>query len=140
MRSPPTGHRSAGGLLPRLLSPRGRTGRPPRPPASTRPSSWAIRSLVHPGLFWVPQRTKASRPFRTSMLARLPWRVVAGALALATGTAAGACFALANLLWAVGDVAIGALDRSRAAPRNRRPRPRIEPAPGLISRGSCGCP
>ena len=44
------------------------------------------------------------------MLARLPWRVVTGSLALATGTAAGVCFAFANLLWAVGDVAIGALD------------------------------
>lgn len=72
--------------------------------------AWAIRSLVHPGLFWVPQRTKASRPFQTSMLARLPWRALTGGLALATGTAAGASFALANLLWALGDVAIGALD------------------------------
>ena len=57
------------------------------------------------------------------MLARLPWRVVTGALALATGTAAGACFALANLLWALGDVAIGALD----APPESATAPRIEP-------------
>lgn len=72
--------------------------------------AWAVRTLVLPGLFWVPPRVKATRPFLTSMLARLPWRVVTATLALATGTAAGACFALANLLWAVGDVAIGALD------------------------------
>jgi hypothetical protein len=72
----------------------------------------AIRGLVHPGLFWVSPRTRATQPFRTSMLARLPWRVVTGGLALATGTAAGFSFALANLLWATGDVAIGALDAS----------------------------
>lgn len=85
---------------------------------------WTIRHLVSPGLFWVPQRTKETRPFRTSMLARLPWRVVTGSLALATGTAAGICFAFANLLWAVGDVAIGSLDPP--------PEPR---APTAASRG-----
>ncbi len=111
-----------GGLLPRLLSPRGRLAdllARRVDPAVSR----AVRSLVHPGLFWVPQRTRAMLPFRTSMLARLPWRVVTGALALATGTAAGACFALANLLWALGDVAIGALD----APPESATAPRIEP-------------
>ncbi|PJN95341.1 hypothetical protein CNY89_09055, partial [Amaricoccus sp. HAR-UPW-R2A-40] len=67
---------------------------------------------------------KATRPFLTSMLARLPWRVVTATLALATGTAAGACFSLANLLWAVGDVAIGALD----APPIARAEPFSAPA------------
>ena len=89
--------------------------------------AWAIRVLVHPGLFWIPEATKRSRPFRTSMLARLPWRAITGGLALATGTAAGACFALANLLWALGDVAIGALDTvpeplEAASARQRRRR------------------
>jgi hypothetical protein len=71
---------------------------------------WCIRWLVHPGLFWIPDRVKQGQPFLTSMLARLPWRVITGALALATGTAAGAAFAFANVLWAVGDMAIGSLD------------------------------
>ena len=130
-----TGHRSAAACC-RGCSRRAAGSPASSPAASTRRSAWAVRSLVHPGLFWVPQRTRETPPFRTSMLARLPWRVVTGALALATGTAAGACFALANLLWAIGDVAIGALDASpelgdRAAHRT---------APGLISRGSCGSP
>jgi len=115
---------AAGGSLSRLLSPQGRiAGMLARrlDPAVDR----AIRHLVNPGLFWVPQRTKDTRPFRTSMLARLPWRLLTGALALATGTAAGVCFALANLLWAVGDVAIGALDpppepRARGAATPKR--------------------
>ncbi len=78
---------------------------------------WCIRWLVHPGLFWIPRRVKQEQPFVTSMLARLPWRVITGALALATGTAAGATFAFANVLWAVGDVAIGSLDaKSGEAP------------------------
>ena len=57
---------------------------------------------------------KRRQPFLTSMLARLPWRVITGSLALATGTAAGAAFAIANLLWAVGDMAIGSLDAKTA--------------------------
>jgi len=105
----PGGDAAHGGLLRRLLSPRGEVAR-----AMARgldPAiGWLVRSLVHPGLFWVPDRTKNARPFRTSMLARLPWRAITGGLALSTGTAAGVCFALANLLWALGDVAIGALD------------------------------
>jgi hypothetical protein len=71
---------------------------------------WCINWLVHPGLFWIPESVKQRQPFLTSMLARLPWRVITGTLALATGTAAGVAFAIANLLWAVGDVAIGSLD------------------------------
>jgi hypothetical protein len=104
-----------GGVLARLLSARG----PVAGLLARRldPAiGWAVRSLVHPGLFWIPEQTRRTQPFRTSMLARLPWRVIAGTLALATGTAAGASFALANLLWAVGDVAIGSLDSSPAEP------------------------
>ncbi len=71
---------------------------------------WAVDRLVHPGLFWIPNAVKRNQPFTTSMLARLPWRAITAALALATGTAAGFAFAAANLLWALGDVAIGSLD------------------------------
>ena len=75
-----------------------------------RPVLGTIRHVVLPGLFWIPARIKAHQPFLTSMLARLPWRVIAASLALSTGTAAGLAFALANLLWAIGDIAIGTLD------------------------------
>ena len=78
------------------------------------PVRWCIRWLVHPGLFWIPEGVKQRQPFLTSMLARLPWRVITGSLALATGTAAGMAFAIANLLWAVGDMAIGSLDAKTA--------------------------
>ena len=78
------------------------------------PDSGGIRWLVHPGLFWIPESVKRGQPFLTSMLARLPWRVITGSLALATGTAAGAAFAIANVLWAVGDLAIGSLDAKTA--------------------------
>ena len=124
-----------GGLLPRLLSPRG--GLADLLARRVDPAvSRAVRSLVHPGLFWVPQRTRAMLPFRTSMLARLPWRVVTGALALATGTAAGA-------LLRPREPALGA--RRRGDRRARRAagigdRAAHRTAPGLISRGSCGCP
>ncbi len=69
-----------------------------------------VRNCVLPSLFWVEPSIKASHPFWTSMLARLPWRFAAGALALTTGTEAGIWFAVANALWAVGDIAIGVLD------------------------------
>lgn len=76
---------------------------------------WCVGRLVNPGLFWIPRRVKEHQPFLTSMLARLPWRVITGALALATGTSVGAAFAVANVLWAIGDVAIGSLDARAAA-------------------------
>ena len=75
-----------------------------------RPVLGTIHQVVLPGLFWIPARIKANQPFLTSMLARLPWRVIAASLALSTGTAAGLAFAAANLLWAIGDIAIGTLD------------------------------
>lgn len=87
---------------------------------------WTIRAIVHPGLFWISEGTKQAQPFRTSMLARLPWRVITGTLALSTGTAAGVSFAVANLLWAVGDMAIGALDSDTAV---ETAAPRSEPSP-----------
>ncbi len=92
-----------------------------------RPVEAAIRHLALPGLFRIPARVKRGKSFLTSMWARLPWRAAFGTLARATGTAAGACFVLANLLWAIGDLAIGALD---AEPE---PEPGAAPAPAALS-------
>ncbi|MEM6466644.1 MAG: hypothetical protein AAF679_09090 [Pseudomonadota bacterium] len=61
-------------------------------------------------LVWVPGAIKDSKPFLTSMWARLPWRVLTALAALATGTPEGLALALANGAWALGDVSIGALD------------------------------
>ena len=58
------------------------------------------------------------------MWARLPWRVLTAAAALATGTEQGVTFATANLCWSLGDVAIGSLDWGRT-----------EPNPGLVLKG-----
>lgn len=78
--------------------------------------SGIVCRYVRPSLFWIDPLTKKCFPFWTSMLARLPWRFATAALALATGTEAGAWFAVANALWAIGDVAIGVLDsEARAA-------------------------
>lgn len=66
---------------------------------------------VEPALFWISATDRATRPFYTSMMARLPWRLLAGAFALMSGTEIGIAFAIANLLWAIGDIAIGALDQ-----------------------------
>lgn len=66
--------------------------------------------LVLPAIFWARPDIKAARPFYLSMLARLPWRVIAMGFGVASGTEIGLAFALANLLWALGDIAIGALD------------------------------
>lgn len=85
-----------------------------------------VSTCVLPAIFWVGPSVKANFPFLTSMLARLPWRLAAGVLALATGTEAGRWFAVANLLWALGDVAIGLLDG------------RAERAPEAGSSGSAG--
>ena len=46
---------------------------------------WCIRWLVHPGLFSITESVKRGQPFLTSMLARLPRRVISGSLAMATG-------------------------------------------------------
>ncbi len=65
---------------------------------------------VKPAIVWVPRRIRAQKPFATSMWARLPWRLVSGALAFAALTPQGFAFGLANGCWAIGDVAIGSLD------------------------------
>lgn len=80
------------------------------------PVTGLVRSCVLPSLFWLEPATREGYPFWTSMLARLPWRFVAAGLALATGTEAGMWFAIANALWAIGDVAIGVLDGAPHAP------------------------
>jgi hypothetical protein len=95
--------------LTRLLHPAGRVGRATSA-LLDRPLAAATRWIAVPALFWIPAHVIATRPFLTSMLARLPWRVLTATLCLASGTAAGISFAIANLLWAIGDVAIGALD------------------------------
>jgi len=74
------------------------------------PYSMLRRYIVNPSIFWVSHQTKTTKPFITSMAARLPWRLFTGVAALATGTDAGVAFALANFFWALGDVAIGSID------------------------------
>ncbi|MEX3012070.1 hypothetical protein [Hoeflea sp. TYP-13] len=79
--------------------------------------SLACVRVITPALFWIPSTVKQSKPFATSMWARLPWRFAAGALAFAAGTPQGLAFGLANICWAVGDIAIGSLDwEDQAAP------------------------
>jgi len=74
------------------------------------PYSFLCRYIANPSIFWLSRQTKKTKPFLTSMAARLPWRFFTGAVALATSTDAGVAFALANLFWALGDVAIGSID------------------------------
>lgn len=86
---------------------------------SARCDFWIDRictGMVLPAIFWASKETKTKRPFYLSMLARLPWRGIAIAFALASGTEIGLAFALANLLWALGDIAIGALDAPKRRP------------------------
>lgn len=75
-----------------------------------KPIQWINERAIKPAIFWVSSTTKASKPFATSMWARLPWRLMTGLAAIATGTAAGFTFAAANAGWALGDVAIGSMD------------------------------
>lgn len=75
-----------------------------------RPILWINTNIVDPAIFWVPDAMKEQKPLATSMWARLPWRLAAIGLALASGTAQGAAFALANAGWVLGDVSIGSLD------------------------------
>ncbi|MCA8880106.1 MAG: hypothetical protein KDA73_09140 [Rhodobacteraceae bacterium] len=98
------------GLLDRVLDPRGSLLAASLVTRVDPVVRSLVRRVILPAVFWVDADTKTCRPFRTSMMARLPWRLLAGTAALATGTDAGLCFAIANLLWALGDVAIGALD------------------------------
>lgn len=66
--------------------------------------------ITKPSIFWVSDNTKNNHPFKTSMLARLPWRVLSGLAALISLTPAGCAFFTANICWAIGDVAIGSED------------------------------
>ncbi|MEM7024506.1 MAG: hypothetical protein AAF637_18295 [Pseudomonadota bacterium] len=75
-----------------------------------RPITWVTRHLVNPAIFWASRKTRRNRPFATSMWARLPWRIITGGVALATGTPQGIAFGLANVGWAIGDLSIGSLD------------------------------
>ncbi|MEP3276567.1 MAG: hypothetical protein ABJN26_00945 [Stappiaceae bacterium] len=74
------------------------------------PISVLIDRVALPSVFWVSTKTKSTAPFLTSMWTRLPWRILTACAAMATGTPAGILFCIANIFWAVGDVAIGALD------------------------------
>lgn len=74
------------------------------------PLLWCAQRLVEPAIFWLPAKMKSSKPFLTSMWARLPFRLATATAAALTLTPEGFVFALANLLWATGDIAIGALD------------------------------
>ncbi len=80
------------------------------------PIGFLVKSAASPAVFWVPNTVKDTAPLLTSMWARLPWRVLTAMAAIATGTAEGFVFALANLCWSVGDVSIGSLDWGRAQP------------------------
>lgn len=75
-----------------------------------RPVTALVNYIALPSVFWVSGKTKANSPLLTSMWTRLPWRVLTAVAAVATGTVVGALFGIANMLWALGDVAIGALD------------------------------
>ncbi len=81
--------------------------------ALDKPVNLIVDAVVLPSLIWVDDETKIQAPFLTSMWARLPWRVMTAAAALASGTAYGVTFAAANLCWAVGDVSMGSLDWER---------------------------
>lgn len=91
-----------------------------------------VSICVLPAIFWVEPSVRKDYPFWTSMLARLPWRFAAGALALATGTEAGRWFAVANALWAMGDIAIGVLDGAPSSVLVRSPE--AGSSPGMPSR------
>lgn len=84
-----------------------------------RPVRALVEAVVLPSLFWIPGSTKSDFPFLTSMWARLPWRFLTAVAALATGSVEGLTFAAANLMWAIGDIAIGALDWDRAQRSSR---------------------
>ena len=72
------------------------------------------KKIINPSIFWVDRETKHTKPFSTSMQARMPWRVITGVAALVSATeesyAFASAFIFANVLWALGDIAIGSLD------------------------------
>jgi len=75
-----------------------------------RPIKFFCQCVVNPSIFWISADTKKDKPFLTSMWARLPWRCLTGVAATTTGTPEGYAFALANIGWAIGDLAIGSED------------------------------
>lgn len=66
--------------------------------------------IIKPAIFWVRPNVKEHRPFKTSMLARLPWRLVTALVALFSISTYSWAFAAANAGWAIGDMAIGSED------------------------------
>jgi len=68
------------------------------------------RRISKPAIFWVSDLTKRTRPFKTSMLARMPWRLLTGMAALSSMTPTGFALFAANVCWAIGDLAIGSED------------------------------
>lgn len=82
---------------------------------------WCGKQIAEPMIFWLPAQMKSDKPFLTSMWARLPFRLATAGAAVLTATPEGYAFALANLLWAVGDVAIGSLDWTRYSPKSSAP-------------------
>ena len=68
------------------------------------------RYIIKPIIFWVPAHAKLYKPFKTSMLARLPWRIATALAALWSSSTQSWAFAAANASWAIGDIAIGSED------------------------------
>lgn len=93
-----------------------------------QPISTLVEKVALPSVFWVPSHIKANAPFLTSMWTRLPWRLLTGGAALATGTTIGVLFGIANVCWAIGDIAIGSLDWDISESKVRETK--AVPAPG----------
>lgn len=53
--------------------------------------STLVRVIALPSVFSVPSSIKSTAPFLTSMWTRLPWRLLTGGAAIATGTTVGIC-------------------------------------------------
>ncbi len=107
------------------------------------PVIWLCRWLVSPSIFWISAETKAHKPLLTSMWARLPWRLLAGGAALGTATPQGLAFALSNVCWALGDVAVGSEEwelRNRLSAHehtSRQSYPGLSGGPAVWSMGMC---
>lgn len=74
------------------------------------PNRIVAEFVVNPAIFWLSSDMKEQKPFITSMAARLPWRLLTGFVAIASEMPGGIAFAVANFLWAIGDIAIGSID------------------------------
>lgn len=70
-------------------------------------------------LFFIPENIRQTKPFETSMWARLPWRAATAGLAVANGQPE---LAAACILWANGDWEIGLEDvKHRFLPKPEQP-------------------